>query len=902
MTISNTQVEESWSGDNSTLVFDIPFPFLSRSDLRAIRRSATGQETPIVIVSSTGGNGAPGTVTLAEVVGTGSTLVIYRETSPTQETDYTPHDPFPAQSHERALDKAALLIQELQEQSRAGGRFLQFPRAERNVSGVLPRKVDRLGMALGFGPNGELALYSPTAGLAPYAIRSQIYDAVDGQSVFPVNGGFDVGLVHVFLNGAKLRPLADFLQDGTSVTLLAPAQLGDIVQVLAFGSFEVAGCEPLLPVGNSSQYFDGTKALRSFAGSAQPLIDASILIAVASVFADFAEESDSAKGSSLVGHEGGTLREKLIELDSEDANLLGLINALEANKASSADLADTANAAKGSALIGHAGQTLRAKLLAVDGQIATLEAGQGAGGAIAKETRALLDADLAHAEGKVGIVTNDPTPANNTTYRKVGASGSGSWVISSEGPLDAYKAYVRDYLVKQDTSKPRSGWAWVVNDDLGRVALGIDDFGDLWIGGRRYASIFDRTLANSGDSWALVDESGRDALSFDRNGQMSVFGSRYPLYRNLDRNGYSWALADEVGNIAFGVDRGGRLVVNGSVFPIQKYPSLSRSGYSWAVVDEADRVGFGVDCFGRFVVEGRLLSDLLSEATGADLANLVQKENEGLSSIVCWGDSMTEGVSPSTPYPSILASLSGRTVYNRGIGGQKSHHIASRNGGTPILLTVTGNQIPASGSVVVTAQSASPLSWRGSQAVGGSLGGVRGNLVRMYNADLSIDTLHFSRESSGSAVNIDPMTPFFIDKVDADDDYRINVIWIGRNNLNEVDRVMSDYANMIAEMQAKRKKFLVLAPPNAAGEVVGNANYGYCIQIRDLLREKYPNNFIDIRRRIVESYNPGIPQDVVDRNNDIPPSSLRIDTIHYTTAGNTIVAQQVLNEINNRGW
>ena len=46
-------------------------------------------------------------------------------------------------------------------------------------------------------------------------------------------------------------------------------------------------------------------------------------------------------------------------------------------------------------------------------------------------TKADLDADLTPADGVLAIVTNDATAANNGTYRKSGATGTGSWVQSS---------------------------------------------------------------------------------------------------------------------------------------------------------------------------------------------------------------------------------------------------------------------------------------------------------------------------------------------------------------------------------------------------------------------------------------------------------------------------------------
>jgi len=58
---------------------------------------------------------------------------------------------------------------------------------------------------------------------------------------------------------------------------------------------------------------------------------------------------------------------------------------------------------------------------------AAIDAYSSGAGSIAKSTRALLFADLAHAADVTAWVYADPTVANNGIYRKSGASGSGSW-------------------------------------------------------------------------------------------------------------------------------------------------------------------------------------------------------------------------------------------------------------------------------------------------------------------------------------------------------------------------------------------------------------------------------------------------------------------------------------------
>lgn len=59
------------------------------------------------------------------------------------------------------------------------------------------------------------------------------------------------------------------------------------------------------------------------------------------------------------------------------------------------------------------------------------------------ETKALMDADLNHDAGKVALVQNDPTPANNGSYLKLLATGLGSWQQSSFDRVALVEGYNR---------------------------------------------------------------------------------------------------------------------------------------------------------------------------------------------------------------------------------------------------------------------------------------------------------------------------------------------------------------------------------------------------------------------------------------------------------------------------
>lgn len=117
MTVSSQTSRVDYAGDGVTTIFPVPFYFLEDSHLKVILSDdSTGAET--VLVLNTGytvtGAGvlAGGSITATTEPSVGFTLTILRSVPVTQETDYVPNDPFPAESHERALDKLTMIAQQ----------------------------------------------------------------------------------------------------------------------------------------------------------------------------------------------------------------------------------------------------------------------------------------------------------------------------------------------------------------------------------------------------------------------------------------------------------------------------------------------------------------------------------------------------------------------------------------------------------------------------------------------------------------------------------------------------------------------------------------------------------------------------------------------------------------------
>ena len=122
------------------------------------------------------------------------------------------------------------------------------------------------------------------------------------------------------------------------------------------------------------------------------------------------------------------------------------------------------------------------------------------------------------------------------------------------------------------------------------------------------------------------------------------------------------------------------------------------------------------------------------------------------------------------------------------------------------------------------------------------------------------------------------------------------VIWAGRNNYADPTTVKADIAAMVAALTTTR--YIVLGVTNASGEPSGNAGYVTIVALNADLAGIYGQKFIDIRSHLVSLWDPNVAQDVTDAGNDVPPSSLRSDSVHLNTAGYIAVAKRIYVAVN----
>jgi hypothetical protein len=132
----------------------------------------------------------------------------------------------------------------------------------------------------------------------------------------------------------------------------------------------------------------------------------------------------------------------------------------------------------------------------------------------------------------------------------------------------------------------------------------------------------------------------------------------------------------------------------------------------------------------------------------------------------------------------------------------------------------------------------------------------------------------------------------------------VNVFWYGHNNIADPAQIKADIAASASLLVPGNERFIILALINDATVAGGRGGPEYAVitQLNAELAALYPGNFIDVRAGLVQLYDPNITQDVLDFNNDVPPSSVRYDEIHLRNEGSVYVARRVRDFIVARGW
>ena len=184
MAVSSTTTTVSYTGNGSTTSFAVTFPFQgtgSSAEIEVVQRTiATGTETVLSYTTDytvTGGNGSTGTVVAASAPADTVQWHIRRGTTRTQTVDYTTNDPFPADTHELALDRLAMGMQELQEEV---NRTIKASRTNTIGSSEFTTSAsDRAIKIFSFDGSGDLSVTQELGTFVGNWTASRAYNARD---------------------------------------------------------------------------------------------------------------------------------------------------------------------------------------------------------------------------------------------------------------------------------------------------------------------------------------------------------------------------------------------------------------------------------------------------------------------------------------------------------------------------------------------------------------------------------------------------------------------------------------------------------------------------------------------------------------------------------------------------
>lgn len=320
---------------------------------------------------------------------------------------------------------------------------------------------------------------------------------------------------------------------------------------------------------------------------------------------------------------------------------------------------------------------------------------------------------------------------------------------------------------------------------------------------------------------------------------------------------------------------------------------------------------------------------------GTQLAHAIAPKN-----LVVWGDSMTDFLGISGFLPAKLGD--NRRIVYRGVGGQRSVQIAGRQGGITLTGSITGGQIPASGSVAITGLYPTSAGTNSSLLV--TINGIPGTLGWSSGPI-------FTRATAGSVVTVsNPVTiiPNLKDTVNGID-YDLNeytsIWWLGRNGVGQdvgapaEETDVTVYQKMVAKVRnlSGGRKILILPIFNGGFSTESNgdpaipttstAGYDAIMARNNAIAAAFPQYYYDIRRAFIDQSAAWLqqkypaafasdwtqsfparteaglgPDSAWDVQNDVPPRAFRQDFVHLNSYGNELLAELIVEETNRRSW
>jgi hypothetical protein len=295
-----------------------------------------------------------------------------------------------------------------------------------------------------------------------------------------------------------------------------------------------------------------------------------------------------------------------------------------------------------------------------------------------------------------------------------------------------------------------------------------------------------------------------------------------------------------------------------------------------------------------------------SSASNTTVLNTGIQEDHctGANTVAAFGDSLTYALTKDggrwaqaspTWLDTMAADLGGWCTFNGGVPSEGSAEIAVRQGGLRPRVTLSGNQITASGDEVpITAVSPSD-GWSldsnaGVLPVHGTLAGVAGNLQHRPASDTH--TWSFLPDAAPTSPVSVPMGTEFLGDRELGVEDALQVIWAGTNNAVQHDAIKRDIAAMVRSL-APSARYLVI------GTIPG---------IKDDLAATYGPRFVDLRGWLSTHglTAAGIRSPTADDLSAVAaggiPPSLTVEAGHFTQAGYDAIGHHLATVVVGLGW
>ena len=230
MTVATTTNKISYTGNGSTTVFAYNYRILTDSDLQVYVDGTLKSLSTHYTVSGAGdASGGNVTFTSGNTPPDTKKVVIIRNMPQTQATDYVANDPFPAETHEEALDKLTMIAQDVQKDVDESFRFASTVTDAGTIT-IDKNASDRASLVLAFDSSGNLAATQELgehkgnwAASTAYVLRDIVKDTNNNNQYICIVAHTSSGSVPISTNtdAAKWRLLVDAASATTSATAAA---------------------------------------------------------------------------------------------------------------------------------------------------------------------------------------------------------------------------------------------------------------------------------------------------------------------------------------------------------------------------------------------------------------------------------------------------------------------------------------------------------------------------------------------------------------------------------------------------------------------------------------------------------------------------------------------------------